>query len=458
MRNRLQTCIAFSLAVAMLAAPAAAQEKDSFFKRARQQISNALSGSKAPGYHERMNPKVLEAFKEATTETQKSTVRIYGKNGQRAMGIVVDAGGLVLTKFSDLDGELSCKLPDGASIRAELSGIDKKHDLALLRVDRTDLTPVIWAASQDTLAIGTWVVTPGNGNLPVSIGVVSTKPRRIAPERAFLGVSLEDVEDGVRITNLLEGGIAAKADVLKVNDVVVTVDGTEVKTISDMQKLIFGHRPRTSIALSILREGERIERRVVLGRRSDAKIMVQDQRMKFQQELGGKISERRDDFPLVLQHDTVLKPEQCGSPLVNLDGEVVALNIARASRISSYALPLSEIVPAIKAMKEGLGKELVAKREKLDKKTRSHTKSVAELIRKWNDAKKDHEASIKELKTVRVAVMKGDEGDDDLQAKLKAAVSRSEKLKNAAKAIEASVGEEREKLRDARAELSSVRY
>ncbi len=405
-----------------------------------------------------MNAKVLEAFKQATSETQKSIVRVYGKDGQRAMGIVVDANGLVLTKFSDLAGELSCKLPDGQSIRAEFAAIDKKHDLALLRVDRSDLTPVIWAASQDAPAMGSWVVTPGNGNLPVSVGVVSTTPRPIPPERAFLGVSLEDVENGVRITQLLEGGIAARADVLKVNDVVFKIDANDVHTIEDMKKIISGHRPKTSITLSLLRAGEQLDRRVLLGRRSDAKIMIQDKRMKFQQELGGKISERRDDFPLVLQHDTVLKPEQCGSPLVNLDGEVVALNIARASRISSYALPLGEIVPAIKAMKAGLGKDLIVQRDALDKKSRAYTKSVADLIRKWNAAKKEHEASLKDLNTVRVAVKQGDADDDDLQAKLKAAVERSEGLKNTAKEIETSVSAEREKLRDVRAELSSVRY
>ena len=29
----------------------------------------------------------------------------------------------------------------------------------------------------------------------------------------------------------------------------------------------------------------------------------------------------------------------CGGPLVNLDGKAVGLNIARASRVSTYALP-----------------------------------------------------------------------------------------------------------------------
>ena len=32
-------------------------------------------------------------------------------------------------------------------------------------------------------------------------------------------------------------------------------------------------------------------------------------------------------------------PADCGGPLVNLDGKVVGMNIARAGRTESYAIP-----------------------------------------------------------------------------------------------------------------------
>jgi S1-C subfamily serine protease len=34
-----------------------------------------------------------------------------------------------------------------------------------------------------------------------------------------------------------------------------------------------------------------------------------------------------------------LQPWLCGGPLVNLDGQAIGLNIARASRVTTYALP-----------------------------------------------------------------------------------------------------------------------
>jgi serine protease Do len=54
-----------------------------------------------------------------------------------------------------------------------------------------------------------------------------------------------------------------------------------------------------------------------------------------------------------MQHDTVLQPNQCGGPLVNLDGKAVGINIARASRVASYALPASAIKPLLEELKSG---------------------------------------------------------------------------------------------------------
>ena len=44
---------------------------------------------------------------------------------------------------------------------------------------------------------------------------------------------------------------------------------------------------------------------------------------------GGPFSERRWGFPLVLPHDTPLRPKDCGGPLVDTDGQVGGINIAR---------------------------------------------------------------------------------------------------------------------------------
>ena len=55
--------------------------------------------------------------------------------------------------------------------------------------------------------------------------------------------------------------------------------------------------------------------------------------------LSGEVSQRAEGFEQAIEHDTVLQPWLCGGPLVNLDGKAIGLNIARASRVTTYALP-----------------------------------------------------------------------------------------------------------------------
>jgi serine protease Do len=41
----------------------------------------------------------------------------------------------------------------------------------------------------------------------------------------------------------------------------------------------------------------------------------------------------------------------CGGPLVNLDGQAVGLNIARADRVTTYALPARLVKQALDSLK-----------------------------------------------------------------------------------------------------------
>jgi S1-C subfamily serine protease len=73
-------------------------------------------------------------------------------------------------------------------------------------------------------------------------------------------------------------------------------------------------------------------------------------RAQFQDRLGAELSQRRYLFPSVIEHDSVLEPRQCGGVLLNLRGEAIGVNIARASRISSYAIPAEVAVPIVRSL------------------------------------------------------------------------------------------------------------
>jgi S1-C subfamily serine protease len=67
--------------------------------------------------------------------------------------------------------------------------------------------------------------------------------------------------------------------------------------------------------------------------------------------MGSTLSERRNGFPTILQHDQVIAPTDCGGPLVDLDGKAVGINIARAGRVESYAIPTEVVLSAINELK-----------------------------------------------------------------------------------------------------------
>jgi hypothetical protein len=70
------------------------------------------------------------------------------------------------------------------------------------------------------------------------------------------------------------------------------------------------------------------------------------------------LSLRRESFPTVFSHDLSLRPEQCGGPVVDLSGNVVGLNIARADATRTLAIPadvLRAVIKALRAQAEDTG-------------------------------------------------------------------------------------------------------
>ena len=50
--------------------------------------------------------------------------------------------------------------------------------------------------------------------------------------------------------------------------------------------------------------------------------------------------------PLVIP----LTPNVMGSPLLNLRGEMIGINIARADRVTSYAIPVERVILSVRRM------------------------------------------------------------------------------------------------------------
>ncbi|HZL87656.1 MAG TPA: PDZ domain-containing protein [Pirellulaceae bacterium] len=292
---------------------------------------------------------ILAAFRDVVKETSKCTVEVYAKDRKSkdrlSLGAIVAADGYVLTKASEARGEVACLLSDGRRLDARVVGVDKNTDLALLKIEAKDLPTIQWREG-DAPAVGSWLATPGFADsrpstYPIATGVVSVGPRKIASPPAAMGVNLDAREDMALVESVRENTPAEQAGVVA-GDIIRKVNDKEIKGRIDLVTTIRKLQPGDKVRLLIERDGQEVTIDVVLA---SLAVIAQEglDRADFQNHLGGELSERRAGFPSALQHDTVLRPSDCGGPVVDLEGKVVGINIARAGRVESYAIPAGVI-------------------------------------------------------------------------------------------------------------------
>jgi len=288
----------------------------------------------------RTHPDVLAAFRRAVLPTRAATVRIMVDGEAAALGAIVEPDGHVVSKASLLEGKVTCRLPDGRELPARLLATDEENDLALLKVEARGLTPVSWRPG-GAPPVGSWVATVGQQADPLAIGVVSAEPRTIPgprrppPRRGILGVSLRPADTGPRIEEVVGGSAAEKAG-LKVGDIVHGIDGKPLTTVQQMIEAVGSHPPGEKITLLIARDKDELRLTATLEKpQPDSRLGLAPEDSWG----GGPFSQRRYGFPSAMPHDTVLSPTDCGGPLVDTDGKVVGINIARALRVTSYAIP-----------------------------------------------------------------------------------------------------------------------
>src|SRR5262245_24766270 len=226
---------------------------------------------------ERNSPAVVAAFKRVTQRPSESTVRVFAGNDQLALGTIVSADGYIVTKASELRPPVACKLKDGRTFTARIVGVEDNHDVALLKINASRLKPVEWRAAK-TADVGQWVTAPNPDGEPVAIGVVSVGVRRpsemelMAPRTlprqnsGYLGVTLEERDDGSPLIVRVEEGSPADKAGLKANDVVVAVSGRVVRTRERLMALIQTLQPGQEVAIKVSREDEPLSMKVKLAR------------------------------------------------------------------------------------------------------------------------------------------------------------------------------------------------
>ena len=281
---------------------------------------------------------IKSLFSGLVAEARQATVRVRCDGQDKALGTIVGPDGWILTKASEISGKVVCRLADGRELEAKVVGVSQAFDLAMLKVDAVDLPSAQW--SKQSPQVGQWLAAAGMADDPVSVGVLSVPPRRIPPSSGVLGISLKtDVSGPPQIEKVFPNSPAEKAG-LKENDFVTHIDGKPLSAAAELIEAVRSRRMGENVRLNVRRGDQVLAVPVKLGQIETPGT----QRRDVQNRSGVGISRRNDDFPVVLQYDIVMRPIDCGGPVVDLSGKVVALNIARGGRTETYGIPTAVLL------------------------------------------------------------------------------------------------------------------
>lgn len=321
---------------------------------------------------------------------QKCSAVIYNGRDEIAYGVVISKDGYILTKASEIQTSNGTKAPGPADAESpqqpdaeedtetekvpeapvpgpmklslridkqsfdevEVIAVDSKWDVALIKVDAQDLTPAEFAPDSK-LEQGSWVIVNGATSRTkrrVLAGIISASAREIPiAGGAGLGVQLESVDDKLEVKEVTEGSGAKAAGVLA-GDLIIALDGKKITKIQEIAEILKDKKVGDEVKLTVKRAGKNLDLQVKLAARAE---MVQQPDRNDQ--MSGDFSRRRSGFPRVIQHDILANSDTMGGPVLDIKGRLIGMNIARANRCETFAIPVEELQVIAKDMMSKAG-------------------------------------------------------------------------------------------------------
>lgn len=301
----------------------------------------------------RDNGDMIQLMRPMAEAIAPSVVQIVSDGTPVCLGVIVSEDGYVLTKRSELSGDpIRIRMPDSRLLPARVAAVRRQSDLALLMIEgvTSPLQPIQFAQENEP-AVGSFLVSVGRTGAAIGLGAVSVRPRTVE-HNGRLGVVLVDERGQATVRGVWPDSGAASAGV-KQGDQIIAIDGRNETTRHAVIQALRGMFPGESVRLTINREGETLN---LIAKIHDFGVMQESEN---DTKVNGPRSTRLSGFERVLQHDTVLNPDECGGPLIDTSGRVIGMNIARAGRVVSYALPASLVVPEVnKLLEEARGQAI----------------------------------------------------------------------------------------------------
>lgn len=290
------------------------------------------------------------ALGEVVAPALRSMVQVLDGDDSVAVGTVVDREGHVATKASQLpagarEGVVRLRDAMGNAFDSRVVGTDGRLDLAVLRIDGPERpAPIAWRRTRP-IAPGQVLLTPRIGKDGPVLGFAAIGQRESDPDpmsRPYLGVRTapavgeERARAGsgqaARVDEVVPG-MPADAAGLRVGDLVLRVGDRAIDGRGGLARTLGEFAVGDTVALEVVRGDERLRLSATLRRRPPEPGMP-----KGRGNTATPISTVSTGFGSVLAHDAIVWPDQCGGPVVDLQGNAVAWNVARFDRTATHAI------------------------------------------------------------------------------------------------------------------------
>lgn len=313
-----------------------------------------------------------KALEPIVKDAAKSTVEIWGKGRDTrrlGLGTVVGDGTRILAKWSEIEryaDQLYIQGAVGQGAKAEIEGVFTEEDLALLSIPASAVSTESLAPAKffpSDLSLGRFLTAAKPNGKPGAFGVVAVLERNLREtDQAHLGI-MADSEysgEGVRIANVQPEYGAADAG-LQSGDVILKVNDRAISGLLELKNALSNKQPGEKVSLTIEAAGKERSVEVLLSNRPVFGQFSGD-RLNQMERMGGEPNRIRDGFSRVVQSDMQIKADLVGGPVVDLQGRVVGITMARADRTRTYIMG-SEAVMALLKGKSDTVAEAVAKNE-----------------------------------------------------------------------------------------------
>ena len=132
-------------------------------------------------------------------------------------------------------------------------------------------------ASGNVVGVVSQIQSENGGNVGIGYAVPSDTVDNVVDtlksggevEHAYLGVRLQETDNGVSLSAVLAGEPGQKAG-LQTGDVVLEADGKKIESASDIQRAVDAHKPGDKLVLKVRRGGDERTVTVTLGTRPPA--------------------------------------------------------------------------------------------------------------------------------------------------------------------------------------------